>query len=111
MEERLVVAQEVASSILAPGIKIMTVKEFKIQYALGSLSYRMKLHLAILSNTPKKILTMLSRDKAEGVKYWVALNPKAPEEVLKILLKDKCHHIVYEARQTLKRKTNNAGVA
>lgn len=35
MEERLVVAQEVASSILAPGIKIMTVKEIKMQLALG----------------------------------------------------------------------------
>ena len=40
----------------------MTIKEFKMQYALGSLSYTMKIELAYNSNTPIEILTILSTD-------------------------------------------------
>lgn len=86
---------------------MMTVKEIKIQLALGSLSYRMKYILARHYNTPKEILTILSKDKNKCVKYWVATNPNTPEKVLKILSKCKpryCDSIRLEARRTLKRK-------
>ena len=53
----------------------MTVKEFKIQYALGSLSYNMKLKLAKNPNTPKKILIILSKDEDWYVRSYVADNP------------------------------------
>ena len=43
----------------------MTIKEFEMQLALGSLTNDMKIELAYNSNTPKKILSMLSKDKDE----------------------------------------------
>ena len=49
----------------------MTIKEFKIQYALGSLTDDMKIDLACNPNTPKKILTKLSTDKYWSVRYFV----------------------------------------
>ncbi len=42
----------------------MTTKEIKIQLALGSLPYNMKLALAINTNAPVEILTILSNDKS-----------------------------------------------
>ena len=67
----------------------MTTKEFKIQLALGSLSYDMKIELARNLNTPKEVLAILSKDKNEWVRCMVAANPNAPKEVLTILSTDK----------------------
>ena len=41
----------------------MTTKEFKIQYALGTLSDKIKWNLAKNPNTPKEILKILAKDK------------------------------------------------
>ncbi len=97
----------------------MTIKEFDIQNALGSLSYTMKIKLAINFNTPTeiltkllidkdnivryhiannsnasvKILTILSKDKDYYVRCWVACNPNTPKEILTILSKDKNFHV------------------
>ena len=67
----------------------MTVKEFKIQYALGSLPFQMKLNLAKNLNTPKKILSILSKNKYWYIRFWVAMNLNTPKEILTILLRDK----------------------
>ena len=63
----------------------MTIKEFEIQYALGSLSTDMIVKLAANKQTSKKILTILSKDENWYVRGWVADNPNTPTEVLKIL--------------------------
>ena len=47
----------------------MTIKEFEIQLALGSLTEDMKDKLAIDGRTSKKILTILSKDKDDGVRW------------------------------------------
>ena len=60
----------------------MTIKEFKIQLALGSLSYDMKRELAINPNTPKEILKILSRDKNWYIRRIVARNRNTPIETL-----------------------------
>jgi hypothetical protein len=73
----------------------MTVKEFEIQYALGSLSDDMKKELAYTKRTPKEILTKLSEDEDNNVRYWVANNPNTPIEALTILSKDKDYSIRY----------------
>ena len=52
----------------------MTPEEFEIQYALGSLTFSMKLELAYNKRTSKKILTILSTDESVVVRYWVAVN-------------------------------------
>lgn len=54
---------------------VMTVKEFKIQYALGSMSFAMIVKLAEDKNTPKEILAMLSTDKHDYVRYCAAGKP------------------------------------
>ncbi|MEA3341831.1 MAG: hypothetical protein U9R15_17840, partial [Chloroflexota bacterium] len=67
----------------------MTVKEFKIQYALGALSNEMKEDFASNKNTPKKILAVLSKDEYWGTRYAVALNESTPIKTLEILSEDK----------------------
>jgi len=71
----------------------MTIKEFKVQLALGSLSWDDKRKLAENKRTSKKILTILSKDKDSNVRWWVADNPNTPKDVLKKLSKDK-HWII-----------------
>ena len=67
----------------------MTIKEFKIQLALGTLSEDMKMDLADNTNTPKKILTILSTNKYWYVRGCVADNTNTPKKILTILSKDK----------------------
>ena len=67
----------------------MTIKEFKIQYALGSLTDGMKIELAANKRTSKEVLTILSTDKNACVRWRVAENTNTPKEVLTILSKDK----------------------
>ena len=73
----------------------MTIKEFEIQLALGSLTDNMKINLAKNPNTPKEVLTILSTDKYWNVRYLVAKNPNTPIEVLKILSKDENSGVRY----------------
>ena len=63
----------------------MTTKEFKIQLALGSLSWVDKVKLANNKRTSKKILTILSIDEDWHVKWRVAGNSNTPIEALKFL--------------------------
>ena len=60
----------------------MTIKEFEIQYALGTLTDKMKLKLAYTERTSKKILTILSTDEEWVIRCNVAYNPNTPKEVL-----------------------------
>ena len=66
----------------------MTIKEFDIQCALGSLSNDIKRNLANNPNTPIKILVILSTDKYYTVRCRVADNPNTPTEILIKLSKD-----------------------
>ena len=81
----------------------MTIKEFKIQYALGSLTDDMKLFLANNSNTPIEVLTILSTDEDSYVRCNIANNSNTPIEVLKILSKDKHWNVRYRAVNTQKK--------
>ena len=63
----------------------MTIKELKIQLALGSLSNGIKYKLADNTNTSKEILRILSKDKDLEVRWNVAGNPNTSKEILKIL--------------------------
>ena len=67
----------------------MTIKEIEVQLALGTLSTNDKMNLAMKRNTPKWVLTALSKDKDSEVRSRVAYNPGTPVEILKILSKDK----------------------
>ena len=78
----------------------MTIKEFKIQLALGTLTHNIKVELANNTNTPTKVLTKLSTDKDWFIRYWVAHNPNTPTKVLVKLSKDKSG-ISYWAFNTL----------
>lgn len=67
----------------------MTTKEFKIQYALGTLSTDDRLKLADDTRTSKKILTILYKDENWFVRCRVTENPNTPIEVLEKLSIDK----------------------
>ena len=75
----------------------MTIKEIKIQLALGSLSTDDRIKLAKNSNTSKEILTILSTDENWIVLWHTAYNPNTPIEVLKILSTDKYSDEIREA--------------
>ena len=67
----------------------MTIKEFKVKLALGSLSDKYKWKLAWNLNTPIEILTILSTDKNWGIRYRVTENPNTPKKILKKLSTDR----------------------
>ena len=66
----------------------MTIKEFKVQYALGTISLNDKMDMAETPSTSKRILTILSRDKEPWVRDSVARNINTPTAVLIELSKD-----------------------
>ena len=66
----------------------MTIKEFEIQLALGTLSMNDKVKLAKDRRTPKEILFILSTDKDNYIRCRVAYNPNTPKGILKKLSKD-----------------------
>ena len=66
----------------------MTIKEFEIQLALGTLTYEMKCKVAKNSNTPKEVLTILSTDEYWGVRWDIACSHNTPVEVLTKLATD-----------------------
>ena len=68
--------------------KIKTLKEFKHQVALGTLSSEMKKKLAYGKRTPKSILAILSRYNDRLVKIFIAGNPNTPKRVLNNLSND-----------------------
>lgn len=53
----------------------MTIKEFEIQLALGSLTYSMSAELAYNFDTPKEILTILFTDGDWLIRHWILNNP------------------------------------
>jgi len=71
----------------------MTLKEFKIQLALGSISLEEKNRMADNPNTPIEVLEKLSKDENEYVRYAIASNPNTPIEVLKRLSKDRSRFV------------------
>lgn len=79
----------------------MTIKEFKIQLALGTLSYEMKLKLALRS-TSTKILAKLAKTKDFLITIRIAHNPNAPEHILRKLSRDKFKSISQFAQMNLK---------
>jgi len=73
----------------------MTIKEFKIQYALGTLDRDYLYKLALSKSTSKGVLTILSKDEESYVRYGVADNPNTPIEILMILSKDEDYNVRY----------------
>ena len=71
----------------------MTVKEFRIQYALGSLSGDDLIELVYMQYTPKAILTALSKNKNYWIRCGVACNPNTPIKVLTKLSNDKDRNV------------------
>lgn len=82
----------------------MTIKEFEIQYALGTLTWNMKMRLVRNQRTSKKILTILSTDKNWSVRCWIAFSPNTPVEILTILSTDKHSLIKRYAVENLAKK-------
>ena len=81
----------------------MTIKEFKIQLALGMISNDEKLNIANTVTTSKRILTILSRDEDVWIRGYVALNKNTPKEILVKLSKDKNSYVrkgVYNNNKT-----------
>ena len=67
----------------------MTLKEFEIQLALGTVSLEDKREMASNPNTPVEILDKLSRDKTISVRSMVARNSNTSIEILERLSEDK----------------------
>ena len=66
----------------------MNLKEYKVQVALGLISYGDKCKIAVNTNAIK-LLEYLSRDKDIVVKCAIAKNKNTPGKVLELLSKDK----------------------
>jgi len=60
----------------------LTIKEFEIQYALGSLSIDDLRRLAQNSNTSKRVLTILIKDPYWNIPYYVVANPNTPIDII-----------------------------
>ena len=84
----------------------MTIKEIKIQYALGSLTDKMKYDIADNPNTPIEVLTILSKDESWHIRCGVAWNTNIPKELLtKLSTDDKDWHVRRRADIQLRNKT------
>ena len=68
---------------------MMTIKEIKIQLALGTLPRDIGWTLAKNPTTPAEILAKLSKDEYWGIRFYVACHPNTAKETLTILLTDK----------------------
>ena len=79
----------------------MTIKEFEIQYALGSLTDEVKEELAANYNTPKEILIKLSKDKDWYIRMTVASNRNTPKKVIIKLSFDESWNVRYSALSRL----------
>jgi len=67
----------------------MTIKEFRIQYALGSLSWQDHYMMAANSKTPKEILRILSKDTNYLVRVRARHNPSNSRGIPKVALLQK----------------------
>ena len=113
----------------------MTIKEFKIQYALGTISYKDKIDIAdnttskemltylsrdedwyvralITKNrvVSKKILMELSKDEDWGVKSSVASNKNTPTEILTELSKDKNRYVKMAATTNARERKSKGAI-
>lgn len=77
---------------------ILTVEEFKFQYALGTLSNDTLEDIA-LSCSDDEVLRMLSKDENSLIRYYVASNPNTSLQILKELSEDKDWNIKRRARK------------
>jgi len=84
----------------------MLIKEFKIQYALGTLRLLELVKVAKNPNTFKSILKMVSKDKNWTIRHNVASNPNTSPDVLEKLCKDKYKEVRIEAERMLKYHNN-----
>jgi hypothetical protein len=50
-------------------------------------------------NTPTKLLTMLSKDPSQGIRFLVALNSNTPAEVLETLVQDEVEEVREAAKE------------
>ena len=66
----------------------MKLKEFKIQYALGTIAIDKLQDMAACVDTSKQILTILSTDVNEYIRECVGYNKNTPIKVLAKLAKD-----------------------
>ena len=73
----------------------MTNKEFEVQLALGTLSFDVLRKLTYSKRASKKILTILSTNKSNHIREYVALNPNTPIEILEKLSIDKDNYVRY----------------
>ena len=80
----------------------MTIKEFEVQMALGTLSIIATMDMAANPNTSKGILNRLSRHKEVIVRRIVASNPGTPVRSLSRLLNDTRWNVYYRAQVNLK---------
>jgi len=71
----------------------MTVEEFKVQCALGTLSKNKLYSMASNKSTNKKILDILSRNKDIYIRIEVGNNSNTSKETLKTLSKDKTESV------------------
>jgi hypothetical protein len=59
-----------------------------------------KINIAKNPNTSAEILSELAKDKNDGIRCAVAMNPNTPEKVLfSLLLEDNCFSVVYDVTQ------------
>lgn len=82
----------------------MTLKEFEIQEALGTLTHYIKMYLVRNQKTSKEILTKLSTDKDWSIRCWIAFNPNTPTKILAKLSKDKDSLVKRYAVENLAKK-------
>ena len=75
----------------------MTLKEFKVQEALGLITFNDKCDMARNNDTPPDTLKLLSKDNHISVRYFVAMNTSTPVKMLKKLSKDNLSGIVRNA--------------
>jgi len=71
----------------------MTIEEFKMQYALGTLSKDTLVMFTTFSNTSKEMLIILSKDSDYHIRCCVAHNCNTPIEILRKLCSDAEWHV------------------
>ena len=64
----------------------MTIKEFKIQLAVGSLPYHVRSEWAKNLDTPIDILQLLCDDKKSNVRYIIIHNSNTTEAILAYII-------------------------
>ena len=59
----------------------MTIKEYRIQKALGTLSYHMTAKLAYDRNTSPELLAVLIKNEDWLISHWAIENLNTPKEI------------------------------